>query len=172
MAVETYENLDLSILSYTVTVGDRICRFFVSPIPGGRVFKFRNCFNVFEYIAVQAGTVAKTETSFSEAVMGNSIAHYDIRHSRTFEAETPVLLRKHAEWMNQMLQSREIYLAEYGSIYLPMVLIKEYTSELSDEPGAENSIKFTWQFADHAETTEKIAVPGGVFSKEFNQKFS
>ena len=52
------------------------------------------------------------------------------------------------------------------------VLIKEYSFEQTDAPGEENTLSFTWQFADGKQSTQRYSIHTGIFTEQYNQIFA
>lgn len=159
-----------TLLYFKVTHGSHVCRFYVQPCPSAEVFQFRNNFGCMETVAFPAVTTSKLESEFSEAKVNGQLSHYDVRHSRTYDVETPSLLASQMTWLEQFVTS--YYVVKMVDNLPVRVLIKDYDFEQSNAPGAENKLSFTWQFADGRQTPHRISLRTGIFTEPFNDTFA
>lgn len=159
-----------SLLYFMLTCENRVCRFYVMPCPSVEQFSFRNNFGCMETVSFPAVTTTKLESDFSEAKVDGLLSHYDVRHSRTYEIETSSLISSHMTWLEQFVTSPRIimYLGQESN----HVLIKNYSFEQTNAPGAENKLSFTWQFADGRQTPHRISLSTGIFTEPFNDTFA
>ena len=139
---------EAKLLSYTVSLGNRTCSFYVQHVPHSRCFLFRNIFNCQDAIAFPAETTTQLETDFSEALVEHTLMHYDIQHTYSYETKTGELLTAQASFIEQFITSPKIQLNTPVNGQYPLVLISDYEHKISDAPGKSNTISFTWQLAD------------------------
>ncbi len=134
------------LVKYTVTMGKRTARFYVcEQTLNLRQFIFRNAYNCRESITFVSAQTTKTVSKSSTAVCGDVMTQYDVRHTRSFEEQTPVLQKSRALFLAEFLTSPQIFLPIDSVEH--EVLITDYKHEVSDNPGEGNIIKFEWQFA-------------------------
>ena len=159
------------LLSFSITFNKRICYFYVIPCAAARTFRFTNVFGCQEAVSLPCATTNKLESDFSEAMVDGQLLHYDIKHTRTYQEQTAQLLSNHMAWLEQFLTSSSIML-RMGAYQYADVLIKEYTFEQTNAPGEENTLTFTWQFADGRQTTQSYTIHTGIFTEQYNEPFA
>lgn len=159
-----------TLLYFKVSYKNFVCRYYVQPCPSANVFSFTNNFGCRETVSFPAVTKSIIETDFSEAMVNGRLSHYDVRHSRTYEVETPPLLANHMVWLEQFVTSSSILVLK-GEKYEP-VLIKDYGYEHTNAPGEENTLSFTWEFADGRQTPHRISLHTGIFTEPFNEVYN
>lgn len=163
-----YPNFNL--LYFKLTVGKRICNFYVMPCPTAELFSFRNNFGCMESVSFPATTTSVLDTEYSEVKVDGLLSHYDVRHSRTYEVETSSLVSNQMNWLEQFVTSSQVMKGQGSDAH--RVLIKEYTFEQSDAPGVENKLSFTWQFADGRQTQHQLSFHSHIFSDPFNETYA
>ena len=161
---------DCTLLYFKLSVGKRSCRFYVMPCPSAVLFTFRNNFGCMESVSFPATTTSVLNTEYSEAKVDGLLSHYDVRHSRTFEVETSALVSNQMTWLEQFVTSSKVMIGQGGEGH--RVLIKEYTFEQTNAPGAENKLSFTWQFADGRQTQHQLSFHRHIFSDPFNEMYA
>ena len=162
---------DCQLLSFTLTFDTRICHFYVLPCPAAKTFRFTNIFGCSEVVTLPTATVSKLESDYSEAIVDGKLLHYDIKHTRKYEEHTAQLFSGYMSWLEQFLTSSDIRIKLPDGRYAD-VLIKEYTFELSNAPGEENTLSFTWQFSDGKQTTYRHSIQTGIFTEQYNPAFN
>lgn len=163
--------MEVKLLQFSVSLGSRVCRFFVQRVPEARCFYFWNVFNCKEAIAFPAETVSNLETEYSEAVIGHEFAQYDIEHAYTYETKTGEMLSVQLSWIEQFLTSPKILLGKAQNGAYPVVLIKDYEYEHSDAPGQAKSVEFTWKLADKRLTLHEFEMNGGIFTAQYTEEY-
>ena len=159
------------LLSFTLTFNTRICYFYIVPCADAKTFRFTNVFGCQEAVSLPSATINKLESDFSEAMVDGQLLHYDIKHTRTYQEQTTQLLSGYMAWLEQFLTSSSIMLRLDAYQYAD-VLIKEYTFEQTNAPGEENTLTFTWQFADGRQTTQRYTIHTGIFTEQYNEPFA
>ena len=135
---------------YSVTMGMRQAFFYVMPHEKVRTFAYRNPFGCIEYISVPAAENLRTETQKSTASCGDDIIPYDIAHTRTYEEQTPVLMRDEMGRLEELFTSPQVFLVttdNFGAVSGQPVIIDTYEFKNTDGVGEGNSAKFEWRFA-------------------------
>lgn len=165
-----------TVLSFDVVCEQRRLTFFVDPSQPDRIFFFKNAFNVWESAYVPGVTTQQTETKSSTAQLGQDTSQYDITHTRSFELQTAPLLISVARWLEQLLTSHDIRLAErYSDMInpslLPRILITDYEYELTNAPSHAQSLKLTWQYASALLPAVGIQY-ASVFTPEYDENFA
>ncbi len=163
-----------SVVSFSVSIGDRRTTFFVDRRHSQRQFYFRNAFYAWELAIIPASQKSKVESDSSMALCGDTFIPYDIQHTRTFEVQTASLLLSHARWFEQLVTSPEIRIRDIAGTAvedLPQILIVDYDYEIDDAPGAVNAFRFTWKYADKRSYINLSYITAGVFSEQFTPQF-
>lgn len=140
-----YQNVTLT--SFSVSVGQRYFSFYISKLSPDVEFSFYNAFNVPEVASFNAVTTAKTRVERSLANLHGKVQFYNQTTEKLYEVQTAPLLPSMAQWVEQLFMANDVRLGRDSDKNLPEVLITESTSDISD--GAEpNRVKFTWRFVD------------------------
>lgn len=163
--------IECQLLSFRLTFGKRMLQYFVIPCASAKTFRFSNVFGCQEGVTFPCATVSKLESDFSEAMVDGQLMHYDVKHTRTYEEQTAQLLSNQMTWLEQFLTSSSIMLKLPDGMFAD-VLIKEYSFEQTNAPGEENTLTFTWQFADGKQTTQRYNIHTGIFTEHYNQVFA
>ena len=130
----------------------RFTIFFTDEVPQLKM-TFLNAFNLLETAFIYGVTTAKTTVDRSEAVMGRKTQYYDQTVTTKHEVETAILTKDEAEWLKQMLYSKEVRVWESYSNQVK-VLISDITCEITDSSKELTKIKFSWRYADDTEWME------------------
>ena len=163
--------IECQLLSFRLTFGKRMLQYFVVPCASAKSFRFYNVFGCQEAVAFPSATISHLESDFSEALIDGKLMHYDVKHTRTYEEQTAQLLSSHMEWLEQFLTSSSIMYKLPDGMFAD-VLIKEYSFEQTNAPGEENTLTFTWQFADGRQTTHRYNIHTGIFTEHYNPSFA
>ena len=159
------------LLSFTLKFNSRLMHYYVVPCASAQEFRFTNVFGCTETVGIPYATISKLESDFSEAMVDGRLLHYDVKHTRTYEVQTAQLLSGYMTWLEQFLTSSSIMRKLPDGMFAD-VLIKEYTFEQTDAPGEENTLSFTWQFADGKQSTQLFSIHTGIFTEQYNQTFA
>ena len=130
----------------------RFTIFFTDELPQLKM-TFLNAFNLLETAYIYGVTNSKTTVDRSEAVMGRKTQYYDQTVTTKHEVETSALTKEEAEWLKQMLYSKEVRVWESYSNQVK-VLISDITCEITDSDKELTKIKFSWRYADDTEWME------------------
>lgn len=148
------------LLAYTITWGGRTFTFYVHDSNADVSFTFKNCFNVLETISLHAVTTTKTKIDRELALLRSKYAFYDQTTEKVYEVQTSPLTMDEAGWMEQLLCSRLVRLGTgVDASSLPLVLITDSSSEITDSNAELNRVKFTWRFQDKPPHNLNVAVP-------------
>lgn len=145
---------DITVHAYKVTAGDRSFTFYIKENEPAVAAYCRNAFNVYELCQLDAVTTEKATSDRSLAVTHRKASFYDQRNEKSYEVESTGLSLAQARWLEQLFYSHEVRMAkprtdfEYNPAQLPLVLVTDFTCEISDEDGELNTVKFTYQYED------------------------
>lgn len=162
------------LVMYTIQVENRRCTYFITDAQVTRTFLFRNAFNCLETLNIFTSTTKKLESSFSTAVCGDRLTHYNVEHTQSFEEQTSSLLLQQTDWLQEFLTSPHIQLhrSTNTSSGNTEVLIKSYTFEPSNAPGdSANTLKFEWQFSSRR-GYHALNHSTRIFTEQFTSHFA
>ena len=124
---------------------NRTMEFYITEEEPNMLFKFKNNFNVEEYVGLYAATNRKQKLEASEANILRTMVKYDFNTITEYEVVSAMLTVEEAKWLSQMVTSREVHLKINASTWKEILIDGE--SEVSDLAGDENRLKFSYQFA-------------------------
>ena len=101
---------EIEPLSFTVRCGQGAISFFIDPsLDTAPSFYFRNCFNVWDSVALPAVTTAKTAVERSIAVINGTSEHYNQSATKTYEVEVGPHTSDEVECIDQLFTSYEVF---------------------------------------------------------------
>lgn len=171
---KVYANAD-RLLSYTIEYNGRFCTYYVVDDMPNVVFTFKNCFNVYEEIYLNAVTTTKTEVNRSMAISQGRHSFYDQSVDKTYEVETAPMTQAEAEWVEQLFMSHSVRLGTATDPdTLPEVIITDSTCEIYDNDEKLHKVKFTWQFVEHRPHLQTSARTDEqrIFTEPYNHTFN
>lgn len=164
--------------SFTIRCGQRSITFFIDPsLDTTTSFFFRNCFNVWDWVALPGVTTAKTDVERSTAVINGTAQFYNQSATKTYEVEAGPLTSDEAEWIDQLLTSYDVFRVESDPTtpedpyVFAQILITDSTCEVQDGDDKLNNVKFAWRYADNRPVVHLSASPG-IFTSPYNIVFS
>lgn len=166
----------VTILSVSITIGERSFSMFYSDGVPSVDFYFRNAFNVYEHCPIVCKTTEKTSTERSIAMCNGRQSFYDQKDSRKNEIETAPLSPLVARWMSQLAISREAYIAPSCTddvTDMHEILVTDSDLAISDTDDEMNIVKLTWEYPDGKPDIE-MGIEGSVsnlYSKEYNETY-
>lgn len=160
------------VAAFTVSARGMKLTCYVADAPPALLFRFRNIYNVFEYLDVVGDIVTKDESTFSQALAAGNIVPYDRKTDRTYQVTTEPLPDVEFEAFRQLCESHEPQICVDGQYY--GIVVTDHTIEDSTAADARNSYKFTWRFAARRPRDFRHAAFGLVASdsKIFSQEYS
>lgn len=163
------------VLSYTIEFNNRHFIYYVVDNEPNVVFTFKNCFNVYEEIYLNAVTTTKTEVNRSMAISQGRHSFYDQSVDKTYEVETAPMTQAEAEWVEQLFMSHSVRLGTATDPdTLPEVIITDSTCEIDDNDEKLHKVKFTWQFVEHRPHLQTSARTDEqrIFTEPYNHTFN
>lgn len=167
----------ISKVSYfAISHGDMRKIFYIVDHPEYLTFRFRNIFNVPEYIDVVGSVNRKTTVKRDLAVCSGMARHYDRVVNRTYEVSTGPLTLEQARSMEQLIASHHVELCTSADLY--EVLVTDHTCEVDNVDDSLVSMKFTFRFASHRPTfidsdMDALTSAGSnIFSEHFTAEFA
>lgn len=143
---------EFDLLGLTIDLGRRSLTILYSDIRPDLRLCFSNMFNCVELAELRGDTTTKTKVKRSEAHCSDSVVLYDQSVEQTFEFEADGLSLETANWLSELLASRDVRLVNrpYGDDdelmeFYPPVLITDSTSEIQDGDDELNKVKFTYR---------------------------
>jgi len=168
------DTAEYTILSASVSIGERDFTLFYSQSASSIDFYFRNMFNIFEHCPISAKTNCKTNTERSVASINGINSFYDQKDSQEKAVETQPLSQGLAQWISQLCISPHVYIApEYVSDTSDMkeVLISESTVEVADDNEELNVVKFTWKEIDGKPSFSVPAIKTSIYNPVFSKTY-
>ena len=147
-----------------VKIGNRKCYIYFTKQPNLHKFWFENAFNCLDFAYLATTRVVKTETKSSIAILCTEKAQYDVQHTRSYQDTTSQLTHDEALWLTEMLTSHYVAVEDDGDE--EQILITDYKAETTDEPGAGNTLEFTWQYA-----SVRFMLGKDEFTRIFTQEY-
>lgn len=152
LCAKYYTQSDFDIIGLTFEIGRRaVTIYYTDHRPDLRLW-FKNMFNCPELAELTGDTTAKTKLKRSETVCAGRVALYDQSAEQTFEFQADGLSPDTADWLTQLLTSRDVRLVnrayseeDYLDEGFPEVLITDSTAEVQDGDDELNKIKFTYR---------------------------
>ena len=156
-----------TLLAVTVRVGARTMQYYRTEPEPTVSFLFLNCFNVPEWARLSCSTTVKTKDERNVGYVARRRVLYNSSPEVTHEVQTSPLSMAHAAWLDQLVTSCGVWLADGTE-----VVITEGESEVSDDHSTLNSLKFAWQRADGRGTIAAVEAVERIFTEEFTYQFS
>ena len=152
---------DLTVLSYTYSLGNRSLTFFVdAEFHPQLCFAFRNVFNVVEYAYLEGTTVTKSDTERSLATSHGVSMFYDQEDEQVFEVTTAPLSSEEADWIVQMLLSHKVQKVCEGGV-MADILITDIDAAITDSDTEYRRIKFSYRMARQGAVLPEYETPSG-----------
>lgn len=153
------------ILAISVMAGQRTMNYYRTLQPD-LVLRFRNCFNVDEWAAINCATRRKVKDDRDTAMVGRRAVRYGRGRAVEYETETAPLMMAHALWLDQALTSPKTWLADGTPI-----VITDSDISVTDDRAALNTVKFTWRRAD-GRAHIVVEQSDRIFTEEFTRQFN
>lgn len=162
--VEQQIEQNADILAVSVMAGLRTMNYY-STLQPDLVLRFRNCFNVVEWAAINCATRRKVRDNRDTAMVGRRAVRYGRGRAVEYETETAPLMMAHALWLDQALTSPATWLADGTPI-----VITDSDISVTDDRAALNTVKFTWRRAD-GRAHIVVEQRDRIFTEEFTRQF-
>lgn len=150
--------------------------YYLADDPEYLLFRFRNLFNVPEFVDVVGKLKRKTSVDRDTAICGGKSRHYNQVINRTFEVETGALTPDQALTLEQLFCSHEVELC--GSVDDYRILITDHTCEVDNDDENLVTMKFSFRMEGARpvllDSEMAMLVPGHthIFTHEFTADFS
>lgn len=150
--------------------------FYLAEDPEYMLFRYRNLFNVPEYVDVVGKLKRKTVVDRDTAICGGKSRHYNQVINRTFEVETGALTADQALTLEQMFCSYEVELC--GTVDDYRILVTDHTCEVDNDDENLVTMKFSFRMEGDRpmflDSEMASLVPGHthIFTHEFTADFS
>lgn len=141
------------LVSARATYGNREMTVYFQNQPEPALIRFRNMFNVEEYMTLPCSIEENPSTDFEEAVIGNVSRQYDIEHELEWTLKTPPLTAAQMDVTLEMVRSRLIRLYRGLTDEWVTVLVKSYKLVKSNEPNTPQAAQITFVPAAYDDKT-------------------
>ncbi|MFW5611278.1 MAG: hypothetical protein ACOCNE_00255 [Prevotella pectinovora] len=174
---DSFTSAGKQLISYEVTAGSRRQQFLIdlSQPDCAPILLFDNSFGVQELIYCTG--IHKVSPSYKRqsARFGGLLRNYDIEETRSFQADTGVLTTAMANWADELLRSKEIYVVNiYGGVANvgKEVLITDSKSEYTNDDAELPRFTFTYQYAQRLHNVLQLQREGRIFDNTFDNTFN
>lgn len=158
--------------------GQKSYVFFIVRHPFYLRFKFRNIFNALEYIDLPCTFTSKTSVDRDIAVCSGTYTQYNQQPNRTFEVQSGALPSREALIVDQLFNSREVYIVVGAEEKEYKIVINDHTCEVTNDNESLVDIKFSWQFSSWrprlSDTSLSAFMPvakWGIFDDHFTREY-
>lgn len=168
-------NKMVRIAAFSLAARDMKMTCYVDEAPCPIPFRFRNMFNVQEYIDIIGDIVTKNDTSFNTAEAVDGLENYDRNTVRSYQVTTEPIPAAEIPLYRAMFESRELEVFIEGIFY--DAVITELTCEDSTAPDATVSYKFTWRFKSRRPREFShykfgyVPADSKIFSLEYSEEY-
>lgn len=139
------------VLIFTVFRGDNRCiSFYVMEDSHNLHFRFRNAFDVTEYLNINGVSKNKVSMDAAEGVILHTTVKYDFERKEENDVETEFLTYMQAKWLGQFLTSKYIEVLCDDGQWRPVLV--DGSAESTDSKNEVNHLKFTWKFTKNIAT--------------------
>lgn len=139
------------VLMFTVYRGaNRSISFYISEDHHNLHFRFRNAFDVTEYVNINGITKNKVSMDAVEGEILQTTVKYDYERKEENDVETEPVTYLQSKWLAQFLTSKYIEVLCEDGQWRPVLV--DGSSETTDSKQEVNHLKFTWKFTKNIAT--------------------
>lgn len=139
------------VLMFTVFRGDNRCiSFYVMEDSHNLHFRFRNAFDVTEYLNINGVSKNKVSMDAAEGVILHTTVKYDFERKEENDVESELLTYMQTKWLGQFLTSKYIEVLCDDGQWRPVLV--DGSAEPTDSKNEVNHLKFTWKFTKNIAT--------------------
>ena len=165
------------LVEYLVTAGNRQQDFIVQPeaLDCAPILCFVNSFGVEELLYCTGLHQVTPEYKRSQARLGRFVRTYKLEEVRHFKADTGILSRAMADWVDEVLRSDEIRVCNfYNGQVRPgkEVVITDSKSDRSNDDAELPRITFTYEYAQRNHNVLQLYREGRIFDNTFDDTFN
>lgn len=173
-SLETTADALSEVTSFIIRYGDNQKAFYIAKEEPLLSFKFRNQFNVPEFLSVFGTVDSDVKAKQSEAIVGGSVISYDRNITATYEVKTGIIQQAELGALSQMLTSYDVSLLQGENEDCKIVITDyEFVPTTADDSMCIATFKF--RFADAAPrrlvTNHERQRPGNAFSAQFSPEY-
>ena len=166
-----------TLVKYQVTAGSRQQDFIVQPevLDCAPILCFVNSFGVEELLYCTGLHQVSPEYKRNQARLGRFLRTYKLEETRNFKADTGVLNRAMADWVDEVLRSDEVRVCNFfdGEVRPGKEVV--ITDSKSDRTNADDElprITFTYQYAQKNHNVLQQYREGRIFDNTFDDTFN
>ena len=139
------------VLMFTVFRGANRCiSFYVMEDSHNLHFRFRNAFDVTEYLNINGVSKNKVSMDAAEGVILHTTVKYDFERKEENDVESELLTYMQTKWLGQFLTSKYIEVLCDDGQWRPVLV--DGSAEPTDSKNEVNHLKFTWKFTKNIAT--------------------
>lgn len=175
-----YELNQLTLISYTVTAGNRSQHFEMdySAPDCAPILEFYNSFGVWELIYCTGTHKVSPEYKRSTTRISGKMKNYRIEETRTFKADTGIMNTAMANWADDLFRSPEVYVinVEKGSVVSRdggmEIIITDSKSDNANDDDFMPRFTFSYQYAQRIHNVLQLNRVGRIFDNTFDHTFN
>lgn len=179
-SAEYYTQQGKTLSAYTIHAGLRSQRFIVDHlVPDcAPIMEFYNSFGVWELLYCTGTHKVAPEYKRDSARISGKTRNYRIEETRKFEADTGILTKSMATWVDELFRSDEVYVVNvYGGSVENRdsgkeVVITESKSEVTNEDDNMPHFSFTYHYAQRIHNVLQLGRVGRIFDNTFDHTFN
>lgn len=161
-----------SLVSYRVVIGDRLQEFVVMDHTpdAAPALAFTNSFGCQETIYCTGTHSLEPEHTRNTGYLGGMFRSYDIEENKIFKANTGSLSHEMANWADDLLRSKEIYILE-GERIGKEITITESENKRTNDHDNRPVYTFSYRYAQRNHNILSEAKAGRIFDNTFDYTF-
>lgn len=159
------------VMYFAVTLGQRQLMCYLSNSQKVLTFRFRNIFNVLEYLDIEGDMTEKSETSYQSAVCSGDIVQYDRVTDRTYGFSSGPIDKGAYDSLSQLFASHSAEILFDGAFR--HIVFTEHDCKYSSADDSIDSVNFTWRFIGRRPVIFNSSIFGvlkddvGIFTDEY-----
>lgn len=166
-----------TLVEYLVSSGSRRQKYIVQPedLDCAPILCFVNSFGVEELLYCTGKHEVTPEFKRSQARLGRFTRTYKMEEIRHFKADTGILNRAMADWVDEVLRSDEVRVCNfYNGQVRPgkEVVVTDSDSKRTNEDDELARITFTYQYAQDNHNVLQLYREGRIFDNTFDDTFN
>jgi hypothetical protein len=167
-----YQKEGYSLVSYRVVVGERKQEYIVlkNTPDAAPALAFTNSFGCQETIYCTGTHSLEPEHTRSSGYLSGMFRSYDIEENKIFKANTGTLSHAMANWADDLLRSREIYLLN-GETIVKEITITESENKRTNDDDNRPVYTFSYRYAQRNHNILSEAKAGRIFDNTFDFTF-
>jgi hypothetical protein len=167
-----YQMEGYDLISYRIVIGERFQKFEVMEVTpdAAPALVFTNSFGCQETIYCTGTHSLEPELTRSTGYLSGMFRSYDIEENKVFKANTGSMTHEMANWADDLLRSKEIYLLD-GDTIGKEITITESESKRNNDDDNRPVYTFSYRYAQRNHNILSEAKAGRIFDNTFDYTF-